>query len=91
MERRLVEKPFLVHNHALLRIFAPRFYRPKFFDVLLEFGRDLFLIDGDALFRYTQDQSLDWASGGGQLLHMIFLVERLLQQISVRGWCLRTS
>lgn len=46
---------------------------------------EIFLIDGDSLLLdLLGDWSLDWRNGG-QLLHLIYLVEQFLQYFTDKG------
>lgn len=59
---------------------------PRFITVLSDFGEtEKFVLEGDSLLQYAfEDERLDW-SGGGQFLHLTFVVERFLSELLKRG------
>ena len=60
--------------------------KTEYVDFLSDFGRsEPFLVDGDALVLHAlNDSLLDWQNGG-QFLHLVFLVEKFLQNLQSRG------
>eukprot|EP00286_Rhodomonas_abbreviata_P024202 CAMPEP_0181307918 /NCGR_PEP_ID=MMETSP1101-20121128/11157_1 /TAXON_ID=46948 /ORGANISM="Rhodomonas abbreviata, Strain Caron Lab Isolate" /LENGTH=357 /DNA_ID=CAMNT_0023414209 /DNA_START=403 /DNA_END=1472 /DNA_ORIENTATION=- len=60
--------------------------RPRFITVLSDFGEtEKFVLEGDSLLMNAfSDERLDW-SHGGQFLHLVYLVEKLLSELLSRG------